>query len=99
MKKIILLLVLCVVLSGCSYRLGPKIVHATDIQKVDLGSGKMKRGRACQTWFLFPLFSFGWDVGMVKAAQNGGIRRIMLQEESFDYFLFGGRICNDVYGE
>ena len=99
MKKIILLLSLCVILTGCSYRMGPSIIHSTDIQKVDLGSGKMKRGRACQNWFLFPFISLGWDVGMVKAAQNGGIRKIMLQEQSADYFIFFGRFCNDVYGE
>ena len=102
MKKIILLLIVSMVLSGCVYRWTPSRYYETNnypnLREVDLGTGNMKRGRACQTRILFfiPLSS---DTGIVRAAQLGKIRKIMLEERSVEDYILWSRVCTEVYGE
>ena len=83
-------------LTACSIRYTP-VLHESNLQNVDLGSGRMRKGTACANTILF-FGPFG-DNGIVKAAQNGRIRRIMIQEQRAENYLVFGRICTDVYGE
>ncbi|MBE6450134.1 MAG: hypothetical protein E7013_05575 [Alphaproteobacteria bacterium] len=99
MKKGLLLSLLAlsmVGLSACSVRYTP-VLHESNLQNVDLGSGRIRKGTACADTFLF-FGPFG-DNGIVKAAQNGRIRRVMIQEQRVENYFVFSRICTDVYGE
>ena len=83
-------------LAGCSIRYTP-VLHESNLQNIDLGSGRLRKGTACADTILF-FGPFG-DNGIIKAAQNGRIRRILIQEQRVENYVLFGKICTDVYGE
>ena len=99
MKKGFLLTAVCLAmigLSGCTVRYAP-VLHESNLQNIDLGSGRIRKGSACANTILF-FGPFG-DNGIVTAAQNGRIRKILIQEQRVENYFLVGRICTDVYGE
>ncbi len=98
MKKLLAtaLLASTLCLGACTYQYTP-VLHGTDLQKVDLGSGRIRKGTACGQRILF--FGPFEDYGVVRAAQNGRIRRILITEERIRDFVLFSEFCTTVYGE
>ena len=99
MRKILLwgtLLLAGAALSACSAHFTP-VAHESDLQSIDFGSSRLKKGSACGYTVLF-FGPFG-NTSIVKAARNGRIRKVQLQEHSATSYILFGQVCTNVYGE
>jgi hypothetical protein len=107
MKKLSLLLLLCLALSSCgaSKDLAKTLRFANNNNAVGVESIKfkelkrMKKGEACSWNFLFFIPMFG-DGSIITAAENGDINNIQLIGETG--FWYGGVVnknCTVVYGD
>ena len=98
MKKLAIIMISLAALAttACSMRYTP-VIHESNLQNVDFGSGRLRKGSACSSWILF-FGPFG-DNSIVKAAQNGRIRKAMIQEERAENYILFSRYCTDLYGE
>ena len=100
MKKLglVALLVGSMTLAGCHASVPLQLVHESNMQNVDLGSGRIRKGTNCATYLLGFIGPFGQE-GVVDIAIKNRIRRPMLQEvEAHNYILFQ-QVCMNVYGE
>jgi hypothetical protein len=83
-------------LAGCMSYVTP-FANTVEIDDVDLGS-EFKEGKSCGWIVLFWFGPFG-DMSVVKAAQDGGIRKAEIIDYRITNYILAQEACAWVYGK
>ncbi len=83
--------------SGCIYRQTPasnlNFIPQVDFTQID----SMKKGIACET-DLFGFLSIDGSQSVVAAAQNGGLKTVLLVDRDTTWYVLWTKTCTVVYG-